>query len=143
MELFLNWIVFLAPWSSGYHSCTSSFNWAWTQVLCRFKPCSRRVGDSAGNKAKRLSLVNHTTKTIQHTCTSKTETAFSTNTQISSLQIIQTCIIYNDEYHQIRRHCTPMIDWKRIFGFKRFKSYTQDDWIKSLPLKKKTIVLLL
>ena len=45
------------------------------QVLRRFKPCSRRDGDSwwwgsltmvpAGNKAKRFSSVNHTTKTIQ------------------------------------------------------------------------------
>ena len=42
----------------------------------QFKSCSRHVGDSqwcgsltmvlAGNKAKRLSLVNHTTKTIHH-----------------------------------------------------------------------------
>ena len=45
-----------------------------TQVLRRFKPCSQRVGDPwwwgsltmvpAGNKAKRLSSVNNTTKTI-------------------------------------------------------------------------------
>ena len=42
--------------------------------FCRFKPCLESVGDlrwwgsltmiPAGNKAKRLSLVNHTTKTI-------------------------------------------------------------------------------
>ena len=42
----------------------------------RFKSCSRRVGDSqwwgsltmapAGNKAKRLSSVNHAPKTIYH-----------------------------------------------------------------------------
>ena len=42
----------------------------------KFKPCSRRVGDSrwrgsltvvpTGNKAKRLALVNHTTKIIHH-----------------------------------------------------------------------------
>ena len=61
-----------APWCSGYHYCTTSFNQAWTQVLRRFKFCSRRVGDSrwwgsptvvpTGNKAKRLSSVNHTTK---------------------------------------------------------------------------------
>ena len=61
---------------SGYHCCTTSFNKAWTQVLRRFKSRSRRVGDSrwwgsltmvpAGNKAKRLSSVNHTTKTIHH-----------------------------------------------------------------------------
>ena len=45
-----------------FYNCTTSFNQAWTQVLRRFKPCSRRVGDSrwlgsltmmpAGNKAK-------------------------------------------------------------------------------------------
>ena len=64
------------PWRSGYHYCTTSFSKTWTQVLRRFKSCSWRVGDSrwwgsltmvpAGNKAKRLSLVNHTTKTIHH-----------------------------------------------------------------------------
>ena len=47
--------------SSDYHNCASSFIKAWTQVLRRFKSCSRRVGDSrwwgsltmvrAGNKA--------------------------------------------------------------------------------------------
>ena len=51
----------VAPWCSGYRYCTTSFNKAWTQVLRRFKSCSRRVGDSrwwgsltvvpAGNKA--------------------------------------------------------------------------------------------
>ena len=56
------------------HHCTTLFIKAWTQVLLRFRFCTRRVGDSrwwwslrvvpAGNKAKRLSLVNHTTKTI-------------------------------------------------------------------------------
>ena len=66
----------VAPWCSGYHYCTSSFNEAWTRVLRRLKPCSRRVGDSrwwgsltmvpAGNKAKRLSSVNHSTKAIHH-----------------------------------------------------------------------------
>ena len=63
-------------WCCGYYYCTTSFNWAWTQVLCRFKHCSRRVRDSrwwgfltmvpAGNKAKCLLLVNHSTKTIHH-----------------------------------------------------------------------------
>ena len=48
----------------------------WSQALRRLKFCSRRVGDprwwgsltmvTAGNKAKRLSPVNHTTKTIYH-----------------------------------------------------------------------------
>ena len=47
-----------------------------TQVLCRFKPCLLHVGDlrwsgsltmvRTGNKAERLLLVNHTTKTIHH-----------------------------------------------------------------------------
>ena len=55
------------------HYFTASFYKAWTQVLCRFKSWSR-AGDSrwcgsltmipAGNKAKRLSLVNHTKKII-------------------------------------------------------------------------------
>ena len=55
---------------------TTSLNNVWIQVLRRFKSCSRRVGDSrwwgsltmvlTGNKAKSLSSVNHTTKTIHH-----------------------------------------------------------------------------
>ena len=66
--------LIVAPWCSGYHYCTASFNKAWTQILRRFKSCSRCVGDSrwwgsltvvlAGNKTKRLSSVNHTPKTI-------------------------------------------------------------------------------
>ena len=66
----------VVPWCSGYLYCTTSFNWAWTQVLRKFKPCSRRVGKSrwwgsltmvpAGNRAKYLSSVNHTTKLIHH-----------------------------------------------------------------------------
>ena len=65
-----------ASWCNGYHYCTTSFNKAWTQVRRRFKSCSRHVGDlgwwgfltmdPAGNNAKYLSLVNHTTKTILH-----------------------------------------------------------------------------
>ena len=68
--------LIVAPWCSGYHCCTTSFYKVLTQVLRRFKSCPRRVGDSrwrgsltmvpAGNKAKRLSSVNHTTKTIYH-----------------------------------------------------------------------------
>ena len=68
--------MFVAPWCSGYHYCTTSFNKAWTLVLRKLKSCSRHVGDSrwwgsmtmvpAGNKAKHLSSVNHTTKTIHH-----------------------------------------------------------------------------
>ena len=58
-------------WCSGYHYKTS-LNKAWTQVLRRLKSCLRHVGDLgwwesltmvwAGNKAKRLLSVNHTTK---------------------------------------------------------------------------------
>ena len=73
-ETFL--IKYVAPWCNGYEYCTTSFNKAWAQVLCRFKSCSRRVGYlrwwgsltmvPAGSKAKRLSLVNHITKPIHH-----------------------------------------------------------------------------
>ena len=63
-------------WCSGYHCCTTSFNYAWTQVLHKFKSCLQRVGDlrgsltmvPTGNKAKPLSPVNHTRKTIHHHC---------------------------------------------------------------------------
>ena len=61
---------------SDYHYCKISFNKAWTQVLRSFKSCLRRVGDSRwwgsltivpdGNKARRLSSVNHNTKAIYH-----------------------------------------------------------------------------
>ena len=61
---------------SCYHYCTTSFNKAWTQVQCRFKSYLWRVRDSrwwesltvvpTRNKAKRLSSVNQTTRTIHH-----------------------------------------------------------------------------
>ena len=60
----------------GYHYYITSFNKSWTQVLRRFKSRSWLVRDSrwrgyltmvlTGNKAKRLLLVNRTTKTIHH-----------------------------------------------------------------------------
>ena len=66
----------LVLWCSGYHYCTTSFNKAGTQVLSRLKSCLWCVRDSrwwgsltmflAGNKAKCLLLINHTTKTIHH-----------------------------------------------------------------------------
>ena len=66
----------VAPWCSGYHYCTTSFTLAWTQALHRFKSSSQHVRDFqwwgclkmvlARNKAKRLLLVNHATKTIHH-----------------------------------------------------------------------------
>ena len=68
--------LIVAPWCSGYHYCTTSFNKTWTQNLSRFKSCSQRVGDSwwwgsvtmvlDRNYAKCLSSVNLTTKTIHH-----------------------------------------------------------------------------
>ena len=69
-------MLLLSPWCRGYHYWTTSFNWAWTQALRRFKPYSRRDGDSrwwgslimisGGNKFKHLSSINHKTKTIHH-----------------------------------------------------------------------------
>ena len=68
-------------WCSGYHCCKTSFSKAWTQVLRRFKSCTRRGGSlamvPAGNKAERLSLVNHTIKTIH--LYRKNERFFTTN----------------------------------------------------------------
>ena len=68
-----------APWTFLWPSPQITFSRppnAWTQVLRRFKSCSWRVRDSrwwesltmapAGNKAKGLSSVNHTTKTIHY-----------------------------------------------------------------------------
>ena len=40
-----NLTLFVVPWCSGYHYCTTSFNKAWTQVLRRFKSCLWCVGD--------------------------------------------------------------------------------------------------
>ena len=62
------------PWWSGYHFYTTSFNKTWTQVLRKLKICWWHVENlrwldsltmvSVENKAKRLSLVNYSTKTI-------------------------------------------------------------------------------
>ena len=88
-------IVVVAPWCSGYRYCRTAFNKTWTQVPRWFKSCSRRVGDSrwwvcltmvpAGNKVKRLSLVNHTTKTFSiHHHDSKT----NVSTVLASINFI-------------------------------------------------------
>ena len=61
-------------WCSGYYYCTTPFSSAWTQVLCRFKPCPQCVGDKrwwgslkmVWHKAQWVSSVNYTTKTIHH-----------------------------------------------------------------------------
>ena len=70
------WHLFVAQWCSGYDYCTTSFNKAWTQVLCIFKSYPRCVRDSrlwgsltmapAGNKAKHLLSVNYTAKAIHY-----------------------------------------------------------------------------
>ena len=74
--LYIISLVSLAPWCSGYYCCTNPFNKAWTQVLHKFKSCSRYVEDSrwwgsatmvtAGNMAEHLSLVSHTRKATHH-----------------------------------------------------------------------------
>ena len=66
----------ILKWHRGVVIVITSLKWAWIRVLLRFKPCSWRVGNSrwwgslrmvaAGNKAKRLSSDNPTTKTIHH-----------------------------------------------------------------------------
>ena len=88
-----------------YHYCTTSFNKAWTQVLRRFKSCSRRVGDSrwwgsltmvsAGNKTKRLSSVNHTTKIIHHHHRHHHPSAHSTRHGINSL-LFRCSLLWNN-----------------------------------------------
>ena len=65
---------YVALWCSVYDYCRTSFNKAWTQVMHRFKSYSWHVRDLrwwgslavvlAGNKAKRLSSVKHTTKQV-------------------------------------------------------------------------------
>ena len=64
----------LAPCCGGFHYCTTSFNKVWTQILRRFKSCSRRVANSRlwGSltmvrleiRRTRISSVNQTAKAI-------------------------------------------------------------------------------
>ena len=67
-EIRIRMLKICALWCSDYHYCATSFNKFWTQVLRRFKSCSRWSVSltmvPAGNKAKRSSSVNHTSKTI-------------------------------------------------------------------------------
>ena len=74
------------PCFIGYHYCTTSSNKAWTQVLHKFKCYLRRAACwrfemvtmiPAGNKAKRLSSVDHTTKTIHHHALSRSDEKYS------------------------------------------------------------------
>ena len=65
----------MAPYCSCYHYWTNSFNKAWNLIQCNFKSYLR-VGDMRwweslimvppGNKAKCLSLTNHSTKSVHH-----------------------------------------------------------------------------
>ena len=79
-----------APCYNGYDYYTTSFNKTWTLILRRFKSCWQHIGSDsdrfkscwqhigdlqwwasltmvpARNKAKPLSSVNHSTKTIHH-----------------------------------------------------------------------------
>ena len=67
---------YVALWCSGYHYYKISFNKIWSHVLRRFKSSSRHFKNwrwwgsltivLAGNKATRLSLVNHTKKTFHY-----------------------------------------------------------------------------
>ena len=73
---FYNSMGLVLMWWNGYQCSTISFNQVWTHILRRFKLCLGRVKDlrwwesltmvPTGSKAKRLSWVNHTTKTIHH-----------------------------------------------------------------------------
>ena len=60
----------VAPWCSGYHYYTTSFTKAQVQILLaasrRFAMVKISDNDPGWHKAKRLSSVNHTTKTIHH-----------------------------------------------------------------------------
>ena len=69
--------VIVVPWFSWYHYCTTLFNKTWTLVQRRrFKSCLQCVEDlpwweslikvPTGSKAKRLSSINHSAKTIHH-----------------------------------------------------------------------------
>ena len=68
--------AFVAPWCSGYSTTAQLHSTKPELRFCAGSNPARRVGDSrwwgsltmvpAGNKAKRLSSVNHTTKTIHH-----------------------------------------------------------------------------
>ena len=75
MTISYSWVILIwhhmVSWRRGVVVITTAQLHS-TKSELRFKPCSRRVGDSrwwgsltmvpAGNKAKRLSSVNHTTK---------------------------------------------------------------------------------
>ena len=66
----------MAAWCSGYQYCTTSFNQAWLRFCAGSNPACgmSEICDGkgsltmvpAGNKTNRLSLVNHTRKTIHH-----------------------------------------------------------------------------
>ena len=45
LYVLLIWTLAPSPWCSGYHYGTTSFNKAWTDILCRLKSCSRHARD--------------------------------------------------------------------------------------------------
>ena len=66
LEFVESQIVFqvVAPWCSGYRHCTASLNKAWTQVLCRFKSCSQRVGDTRWWGYVTIAFATHSNQNI-------------------------------------------------------------------------------
>ena len=98
----VNLINLICIISFGYHYCTTSFIKAWIQVLPRFKSCSRSVGDSrwwgslimvpTGDKAKRLSSVNHTTKLTQFT------NSYLLNDTFINLFTLAVILVYLHQY---------------------------------------------
>ena len=124
------WRYIVASWCSGYHYCTASFNKDWTQILRRFKSCSRRVGDlrwswsvtmvPAGNKAKRLLSVNHTSKTIHHhqgkrICGEKYIGETKKNVEIRSMEHNTRSVKSNPAKH-LRDNIDHSFTWKVIFN---------------------------
>ena len=96
----------MAPWCNDYHYCTTFFNNVWTQVLRRFKSCSQNVRDlwwwgsltmvPAGNKAERLSSVNHTIKAI-HQCIIRKSAATTLRNQVTVTMLCLTVILVEIE----------------------------------------------
>lgn len=66
--------LYLGPWFSGYHYCTTPFNKNWTHVLNKFNSCLLCVRDLSwweslamvlfGNRAKYIFLINQSANAI-------------------------------------------------------------------------------
>ena len=59
-------IAYVAPYCSGYHYCTTSFNQAWNQVLHRFNHARGLLEIYHGEDLLQWSRQKHSTKTIHH-----------------------------------------------------------------------------